>query len=311
MLFHRPNPADSFENLRARISRFFAKPPISILSNNQLTLEFSVPRYFLEDIKVSNQSVTEFLDTISDSIPNGNLYLFGGIIRDIALFGKKGFNSDIDLVVEGDWCNCISYIKNLGAKVNKFGGYRLIVSGQLIDIWNIKETWAISEGLVNYKSVASLTETTVLNWDAILMNWRTKNFVCRDNYLEEIKIRALDIVLEDNPNPLGMAVRVFRHLCLKDAKKITPKAAEYLGKCANLYTFDKLTNSEFHSYGNSAINYITYKFFKVLNQDKGLFADEMIEATSALVKNEALTLPSIQMECDFGSPINEAVSHFA
>ena len=222
----------------------------------------------------------------------------------MALFGKKGFNSDIDLVVEGDWAGCISYLEYLGAKLNKFGGYRLMISGQPIDIWNARETWAIKNGLVNYKGIESLTETTVLNWDAILMNWRTKNFIYRKNYLEQLRERVLDIVLESNPNPKGMAVRVFRHLCLKDAKKITPRAVKYLEQCTIRYTFNELAESEYRSFGNTVIECAAYRVFKGLNKNNSLPIHEKLEAASELVKREGLTLSSLQTECDFNNQIN-------
>lgn len=301
MLFHRPNPAKSFEQLRDRIDWFFSKPSLNTTSKNQLTLDLLVSGDLFEEIETPNRNATEFLNFISDSLPTGDLYLFGGLVRDIALFGKKGFNSDIDLVVDGDWINCIPYLEHLGAKLNKFGGYRLVVSGQLVDIWNAQETWAINKGLVKYKGIASLNETTVLNWDAILMNWRTKRFICNNNYLEELSSRMLDVVLESNPNPTGMAVRVLRHLCLKDAKKITPKAAIYLSICTRQYSFQELRESELQSYGNSAIEYVTYKFFESLNQCNDLSIHQQVDAASELIKQEGLTLSSIQTECDFGN----------
>jgi hypothetical protein len=304
MLFHKPNPVESFEALRERLSRFFMKPLLDSLSIDQLILDLPAPANLYDGIEAPVKNATEFLNFISDALPTGDLYLFGGILRDMALFGKKGFNSDIDLVVEGDWDNCISYLEYLGAKINKFGGYRLIVSGQPIDIWNARETWAIKNGLINYEGIASLTETTVLNWDAILMNWRTKNFICRNNYLEQLRERVLDVVLEHNPNPKGMAIRVFRHLCLKDAKKITPKAAKYLEQCTNRYTFNELTDGEYSSFGNTVIEYAIYRLFKELNQHNNLSIRERLETASELVEKDGLTLSSLQLECDFNNQIN-------
>jgi predicted nucleotidyltransferase len=219
------------------------------------------------EIEHPSKSVANFLNFLTDALPDGDVYLFGGILRDLALHGQRGFNSDIDLVVEGNWPNCATYLHKLGARHNKFGGYRLTVAGWPIDIWNAKETWAIREGFVPYHGIISLTETTVLNWDAILMNWRTKIFVHRRTYIEAIRQRILDVVLQQNPNPLGMAVRVFRHLCLKDAMKITTSAATYLAKCAHTYSYQDLQNSELQSYGNSAIQAPIYRFFAHLNSN--------------------------------------------
>ena len=198
-------------------------------------------------------------------MPDGDVYLFGGVLRDLALFGKKGFNSDIDLVVEGNWSHFVSYLDSLHAHKNKFGGYRLSIAGWPVDIWSAKETWAIKHGFIQYKGISSLTETTVLNWDAILMNWRTKNFIHREDYFKEINLRFLNINLEDNPNPLGMAVRVFRHLYLKDAEKISKAAVKYLSNCTKKYTFEEIKNSEITSYRDSVIDLKLYKFFQYID----------------------------------------------
>jgi Nucleotidyltransferase domain len=262
----KPQPVDSIENLKFRVERFFRTPSRKAGRSLSLPLELSQTIHRPElEIEYPSKSIANFLNFLSDALPDGDVYLFGGILRDLALHGQRGFNSDIDLVVEGNWPNCVTYLSKLGAQRNKFGGYRLTLAGWPIDIWNAEETWAIREGLVPYHGISSLAETTVLNWDAILMNWRTKVFVHRHTYIEAVRERILDVVLQENPNPLGMAVRVFRHLCLKDAKKITKSAAEYLAKCAHTYRYQELQNAELQSYGNSAIHAPIYSFFAYLN----------------------------------------------
>src|SRR5690606_14591908 len=144
--------------------------------------------------------------------------------RDLALLGRKGFASDIDIVVEGEWDELSQYLKKIGAAKNKFGGFRLFAGDWPVDIWSAEETWAIRQGLGPYQSIRSLTKTTVLNWDAVLMDWRSRRFVCDDDYLTNLNNRSLDVVLKENPNPRGMAVRVFRHLSAKDARRLTRSA---------------------------------------------------------------------------------------
>ncbi|MFC4310802.1 nucleotidyltransferase domain-containing protein [Steroidobacter flavus] len=215
-----------------------------------------------------NKSIVEFLDFVSDVVPDGDVYLFGGVLRDVALFGYRGFASDLDLVVEGDWDHCVKYLASLGAHQNKFGGFRLDVAGWPVDIWNATDTWAIRQGLVRYHGIASLTETTVLNWDAILMNWRTGAFVCREGYLEDLRERTLDVVLVANPNPLGMIVRVFRHLCSKEARRVTSAAAKFLTESTTRYSYTDIVNAERRSYGNSMIKRDTYKLFEQMNDSE-------------------------------------------
>lgn len=303
MLFHKPTPAGSFEILRERIDGFFSKPSLRSASSNQLALNLSESSDLVESADSPTRNATNLLGFISDALPTGELYLFGGILRDFALYGKNGFNSDIDLVVDGGWENCVPYLEYLGASLNKFGGYRLTVSGQPIDIWNARETWAIKNGIIDYNGIASLLGTTVLNWDSILMNWRTKRFVCHGNYLEEVKERALDIVLKSNPNPLGTAVKVYRHLCLKDAKKITPKAAEYLASCTQEYTFSDLSEREMLSYGNTVIEPSIYKFFEELNKHDYPSIHNKMNAATEIVRSKGITSSFKQTECDFGNQV--------
>jgi hypothetical protein len=286
MLPHRHHPVKSIENLRDRVDRLFQTASKRSIVLPQLSLNLPLTLNPESSIDYPTKSIAKFLNFISDALPDGDVYLFGGLLRDLALLGQKGFNSDIDIVVEGNWSSCVAYLESLGAHKNKFGGYRLEVAGWPIDIWNAKETWAIKQGLVQYKSIASLTETTVLNWDAILMNWRTRTFIYRKNYFDDLKARKLDIVLVKNPDPLGMAVRVFRHLCSKDARKITSLAIEYLVNCTKTYSFDDIKNREIRSYGKTLIDPHIYKFFEHLKANEMLDMDSRISIASDILKKE-------------------------
>lgn len=292
----KPNPVDSFENLRGRVERFILDSTRTTQMRNQLPLELSSQPALVADVITPRNSIAAFLGFMTDAIPRGDVYLFGGVLRDLALYGKRGFKSDIDLVVEGGWDYCIPYLLSLGARQNKFGGYRLSIGGWPVDIWNARDTWAIREGLVNYSGIASLTQTTVLNWDAILMNWRSRSFVWRDNYLAELQSRQLDIVLEPNPDPLGMAVRVFRHFCLKDAKRVTQRAALYLAHSTTQYSFDVLRRREVRSFGDAAIELPVYEFFALLRENEHTTIRERFEAACESMRKSGIALPCRQSE---------------
>ena len=286
MLLPKHQPVDSTKNLRERVDRLLRQPGKNLNKKSQIPLDLSITLDQENRFDCPSSNIAEFLDFITDAMPDGDVYLFGGILRDLALFGKKGFNSDIDLVVEGNWSHFVSYLDSLNAHKNKFGGYRLTIARWPVDIWSAKETWAIKHGFIQYKGISSLTETTVLNWDAILMNWRTKNFICRENYFEEIYTRSLNVVLEQNPNPLGMAVRVFRHLYLKDAEKISKSAATYLANCTKKYSFEEIKMSEISSYRNSVIELKLYKFFQYLDVSESQYLWYQFNMVSDIVTNE-------------------------
>lgn len=273
-------PARSEASLRERIVRLFGRPVSVRKSPSQAGLDFFGSLSDQARIESPATSVFLFLNFVSDTLPDGDVYLFGGLLRDMALYGRRGFSSDVDLVVEGDWEGLQGYLASLGANKNKFGGYRLNVAGWPVDIWHARETWAVRNGFVRYDGIASLTETTVLNWDAILMNWRTKAFTYRRRYFEELLRRDLDVVLEENPNPLGTAVRVLRHFCQKDAVRVSAKAAVYLSKCAKAFDFYALKSAEIESYGNSFIDPLVHEYFRVMNCQGNDLQQEFQLATS-------------------------------
>ena len=261
---HKSQVARTEKNLRERITYLLKENPRRQVKTNQLGL-FANPLMFDDDgqVKTPTSSISEFLEYMCAALPTGDLYLFGGVLRDLALFGQRGFSSDIDIVVDDDdWTHLVKYLISRGVTQNRFGGFRLKVNEWPIDIWTARETWAIREGLVEYHGIESLTETTILNWDAILLNWRTKRIICNPDYFRQIKGRVMDVVLTENPNPLGAAVRAFRHLCLKDAKRLTTRAAKYLADAAHEYPDETIIKSEIDSYRDSIIDPAILGFFR-------------------------------------------------
>lgn len=286
VIFHKPHPVDSAENLRSRVDRLLAGAANPSETQGQASFELSGELRPELQLEHPSKTIVSLLDFLSDVVPDGDVYLFGGVLRDMALLGRRGFNSDIDVVVEGSWEFCLPYLEKQGAIRNKFGGLRLSIDGWPIDIWKASETWAFTQGLVQYRGIGSLTDTTVLNWDAILMNWRTRFFVHRANYFEDIRERVLSVVLQENPNPMGMAVRVFRHLALKDAKKITASAADYLASVAKTYSFDQLRRREVLSYGNTVIEPRVYKFFEIYAESDGVDSHSRMGVASDILLQE-------------------------
>jgi len=286
MRVHKPQPVETFENLRSRVDRFFRFPTAPKPDTRTLALGLLPGDELSVAVEYPGANVTAFVNFLSDALPQGDVYLFGGILRDLALLGRRGFSSDIDLVVEGDWRHCVGYLESLGARQNKFGGYRFEIAGWPIDVWNAQETWAIKQGFVSYMGIASLTETTILNWDAVLMNWRTRRFIHRRNYLEELRGRVLDIVLAQNPNPLGMVTRVFRHLCAKDARQVSPRAANFLAKATETYSFQMIRNDEVRSYGDSLIDPDVYRLFEHFKDVEGMDVGHRFSVASEALRRE-------------------------
>lgn len=277
---NHPRPVGSLGNLRKRVDRLLKAPAKSKGQEEAYLLGSHLLKAATE---TGGESVHSFLDFLGRRLTNGGLFLFGGVLRDIALFGKRGFHSDIDLVVTENWDDCVVYLLSKGAVRNKFGGLRLEVDNQQIDVWSAQQTWAIRQGLVEFRGIASLTETTAFNWDAILMNWTRRCFIVRDNYLADIQRRRLDIVLAANPNPLGTAVRAFRYTCFKNAREISPAAARYMAEFARKHSLDGLRSAECRSYGSSVIHPAVYGFFKELHSYDNVAAHQGISIADEII----------------------------
>lgn len=273
MDYPKLKPVGNTDALRSRVERFFREISKSnvtksnISKGGQLSLESISELSNKTKMDLPRYDVNTFLELVKSSIVDGDTYIFGGIIRDLAIFGKEGFHSDIDIVVDGDWSDLVPILKSYGALENKFGGLRLVVDNWPIDIWEAKNTWAIKQGHIKYQGIASLTDTTVLNWDGILMNLRTKNFVYRKDYFEELSERILDIVLVENPNPIGMLIRVLRHFKQKDATKISYTAVKYLVHALNLTDYQTIRDTELSSYGTNLIDKMSYDYFRTIDFD--------------------------------------------
>ncbi|MDF3932388.1 hypothetical protein [Pseudomonas citronellolis] len=297
MAGHKLKTVGSFENLKSRIERLFEIRPRRSKLSAQLSLELNSTTPQRKG--GSHKSPTDLLNHISETLPNSEIYLFGGVIRDLALFGRNGFNSDIDIVVDGDWPSCKEYLNSIGAKLNKFGGFRLEVSGWPIDIWSAQETWAIRKGLIEFTGISSLTKTTILNWDAVLMNWDTRKIICAPNYLDSLKERQMDIVLRENPNPLGATTRVFRHLCAKDARSITQSTAEFLANSTTFYSLKQIKQYELSSYGSTIIESAIFSLFKRIKELEHLEIRERFEIASRTLEQDGATLSFRQLILNF------------
>lgn len=297
-MLYKLRPATSFEKLRGRVERLFSSPRRRINKSFQMNLSFPDEKRNSNGRARAPKKISHFIDSLANQLNYGDIYLFGGVLRDLALMGRKGFTSDIDLVVDGDWKSCETKLVELRAHKNKFGGYRLEISGWPIDIWDARNTWAVCQGLVRYDDISSLLKTTVLNWDAILMNWRTKEFICHDDYLIELRNRNMKIVLESNPNPMGMVVRVFRHLCSKDARSIAPHVVEFLANSTEKYTFLQLSNSEFSSYGDSIIEPAIYSFFEKIKSYKTIDTQDKFKMATIDLALQGATLTFKQLDLD-------------
>jgi predicted nucleotidyltransferase len=223
-------PAPNKEALKKRVNRFFSSK------------------------SVANREVNEVISSLTDC---AETYIFGGMIRDIGLFGLNKFESDIDLVFDGNRSMLLSVLNK--AKItnyseNKFGGFRVKQSKWDIDIWATHDTWAIKEGHVDFDNVTSLLDTVLMTWDSVLYNLSTKQIIYKDSYLDDLVSGRLEVVLDKNPNQLGSAVRVLRAIYGKHASCLGDNARLLLIDTLFSYNIDDFLSYEKSSYSKRYLN---------------------------------------------------------
>lgn len=167
-------------------------------------------------IKSPYRGRADIRSTLRDLSAQGRLAIVGGMLRDVALFGNAGFRSDLDLVIDPyDLAAFDRRMANVGARVNRFGGYSLPSHKWQVDVWPLERTWAHREGYVRVRTIWDLRDATFFRCDAIVYDFASDRIGTAPGYFDELKNKLLDINLRPNPNPKGNAVRAFRYALLK------------------------------------------------------------------------------------------------
>lgn len=224
-------------------------------------------KYFLAREQKEDASLLRLLDELPSVSP---AYLFGGAIRDIALFGNRyPFKSDIDIVCECQESQLRIFLEEFCAKEplkeNRFGGFRIKTEIRSVDIWSAENTWAFKQGILAYKNIKSLLETTITNWESILFPLHGGPLIYREGYFEDILRGYLDIVLAENPNPMGMYVKVLRSHAGKGAWEFSRRVVEVLRKAVSDHSFEEFASYEKAHYGDFHISNSIYSQIEEFN----------------------------------------------
>ncbi len=214
------------------------------VARNACILKKRLQRFF----NSSNKGRQQVDGIVFQLLTIGEVYLFGGAIRDIALDGMKNFYSDLDFVID---CPP-SKLENLMLKLeeshlikrNKFLGYRLFCDKWHIDIWALKNTWAFQQDFIKYQNVSSLNLSTILNWDGISYQLSNQQLRYSEKYFEQLRKGCLDIMLINNPNPKGSFVRVLRTLCSKKVAYLGNNLVSYINHQLEQFDYTDLLNYE-------------------------------------------------------------------
>lgn len=147
----------------------------------------------------------------SSAAEAGDLYLVGGFIRDTSTDARP---HDIDIVADTRKGDLLSSLGDLDYSLNRFGGYRLNLQDDKIDLWTLDDTWAFRNGYIS-SSPENLSSSSLLNIDSAVINLTTGDYNL-DGLLCALKDRELRLshsldISRHNPNPRKSVRRIFEH----------------------------------------------------------------------------------------------------
>lgn len=141
--------------------------------------------------------------------------IFGGVVRDIALFDPIFKPADVDIVVDCNESDLYNFFSDIHHTKNQFGGVRFRFEKQSYDVWCLNKTWAISQNHFEKCDLKTLISTTFFNIDAALYTLYDGKVYARSSYFEDLKNRVLDINFKPNPNPEGMVRRALKYAIIR------------------------------------------------------------------------------------------------
>jgi hypothetical protein len=180
-----------------------------------------------------------------------NAAVFGGMPRDLVLFGSRARIRDVDIVVDGVGVDQI--VDAFGPYVRRrtrFGGVSLNIQGWRFDIWPLQETWAFRERKLPLASFADLPKTTFLDVEALAITvspkrrWRVHSH----GFFDAATKRVVDINLEENPYP---DLAIVRSLLIAANLRFAlgPRLKQYIALYSEHYSSAQLSHVQQRHYG--------------------------------------------------------------
>lgn len=142
------------------------------------------------------KGVNEALEALSKKT---EVYVFSGVIRNFFL--KKSEFRDLDLVLK-DEVNVeqvFEYADHI--RKNSFGGYKIGIGELNIDVWYLKDTWALNyQKSLGFDLEKYVPSTAFFNFSAVIYSYRQKEFFYTKYFLNFLKYKKIDVVYKPNLN---------------------------------------------------------------------------------------------------------------
>jgi hypothetical protein len=141
-----------------------------------------------------NQPVFTSITELSERT---GVFIFSGIIRNYFL--GYGEARDVDIVLT-DEVDIAQIFKNYEIKKNSFGGFKISVDNTTIDIWYLKNTWAIQREPTLFELEDRIPYTAFFNFSAIVYSFNEKKFIYSKDFIRFLRDKRMDVVYVPNAN---------------------------------------------------------------------------------------------------------------
>ena len=183
------------------------------------------------DYLVQNEDA-DVINILHDLSLETRIFIFSGIIRNYFLGIKN--NRDIDIILEGE-IDVYSFFKGFEIKQNSFGGFKININNTVIDLWYLKDTWALKKNpVLDFGLEKQIPYTAFFNFSAIVYSFNDKEFYYTKDFLRFLRDKQIDVVHKPNAN---------YHLCVVNTIYYSDKYQLKVSDNLKRYTiklFDKL-----------------------------------------------------------------------
>ncbi len=155
----------------------------------------------------NHPELKQFLAVVEETFGPEVIGITGGALRDF-IFGYQPNDIDICLHVPSKDLERFRRFWHL-VKKNAFGGYKLQLDGQAVDVWAFENTWAIREGHRDFDDLLDFPECCAFTTDAGIVRpfMRDGNLAYM---LKSLATRQIDTIFAINPLPIGTAQKLWR-----------------------------------------------------------------------------------------------------
>jgi len=124
-------------------------------------------------------------------------YLCGGAIRDVVLRGQNVEIKDLDVMFHSDSEEILQMCQDLGYGILRgtiLGGLKVSTpSGVIIDLWQLKESYGITE-----PTLKAYLESVPTNIESVVMSLTTGN-ILEEGFIEAINDKSIEPMFNEIP----------------------------------------------------------------------------------------------------------------